>query len=225
MAGFEDIQNTGKAVKKGGFKDTSSVDNGVFRGVEDVVSPNNKKTNTGKMVTCFKDSDRAIVRPTFTHVHDTECLKNRCNKPVGPTNLCQTHWDQMKHDTSTYEPGPYWLKGGADEANQIRTEDRIRRTEGRNAASKAHFETTGEHIPVSTPGRPYTSEQEKFDKEENHTQEVVNGRGREGGRTKLRPIPQPIEDLTAHMHQAAAAYQDSYGDEEEYENYLKDLMS
>jgi len=216
MAGFEDVQGTGKAAKKAGFKDTSSVDNGVFRGVEDVVSPENKKTNTGKTVTCAKDSNRAIVRVNFTSHH----------KFTGDTNLCQRHWEQEKHDTSTYEPGPYWLKGGADEANQIRTEDRIRRTEGRNAASKAHFEATGEHIPVSTPGRPYTSEQEKFDKENpNPVQDVVEGKAREGGRTKLRPIMHPKEDLTANMHQAAAEYQDSYGDEEEYENHLKDLMS
>lgn len=220
VVGFEDVQ--GSAIeKKGGNKEISSVSTGRFVGPEGNITAMSKQVRTGKPVKCESCGQQAIVRPNFTN-HPTY---------TGSTNLCQRHWDQAKHNTESYE-SPYWLRGGEDEANQIRTEDYLRRLKGRNAASAAHFEATGEHVVVQTPGRPQESEEHKFNKQEEKegrgydpVSEVVKGKGRNGGRTKLRPIPQQDEDQGQDLMSAALAYNDSYGDEQDYFNAIQDLMS
>jgi hypothetical protein len=205
----------GAVEKRGGTKEVSSVDTGAFVGPtgESFSQTNTVKNN--RPVKCASCGQQAIVRPDFLD--------------RGPTNLCQRHWDQKKHDVDSYKPGPYWLEGGVDEANKIRSEDYIRRLKGRNAASAVHFDATQEHVPVATPGRPYKSEEQRFDEQEaragrGYVEDVVSGKGREGGRTKLRPIDQPSEDSTKDWTVAAQEYNDSYGDEQDYYNAISDLM-
>lgn len=142
MAGFEDTQDS-KIEQAPTLYDTSNIVNGQY------VPPVGDRLKThaavanGEPVMCNHTSKKhlpAIIRVNF---HDK-----------GPKNLCQYHWDKVKTDVSSYEPGPLWLPKDPELANAVKGEDVVERQQSRARDAAAKFAVTGDYDPVRGPGNP-----------------------------------------------------------------------
>lgn len=187
MAGREDIDPTGSTTEqKPVLKENTEVVNGQY------ISPDweslrmNKGVAKQKLVKCDGSGNctlPAIVRPDF--------------KDKGPKNLCQRHWDKVKHNVDSYEPGPMYLTRDLDLAADIRGEDAVATKQGKSRAAASIFDVTGAYIHLQGPGRPIKTESEKA--EEEMRKEL-------GGSIDLSPRPAalpPVDHVTPVIEKAS----------------------
>lgn len=176
MAAFEDVDPTGStSEKKPILKTTSRIEGGQYVGQDLERFDNNKSIANDRPVRCKGTTNctlPAIVRPTFHN--------------GGEKNLCQRHWDKVKNDTSSYMPGPFWIKKGPENANAIRVEDAKETVRGRNRDNSKIFEVTGIHVLDQGPGRPIKPENSEDDSAEvvDHVTPVIDRAVTGGGHIK-----------------------------------------
>ena len=149
MANVEDTSNA-IVEKKPVLKEATEVVNGQY------ISPNweslrqNKGVAKKKLVRCQGAGNctlPAIVRPNFID--------------KGPKNLCQTHWDKVKGDVESYEPGPMYITRDLDLAADIRGEDAVATKQGKSRINQSIYDITGTYVHMQGPGRPVKTETER----------------------------------------------------------------
>lgn len=204
MAGFEDMPQDGSSIEKAPtLYDTSNIVNGQY------IPPVGDRLRTHKAIA----NNKPVMCNHTTRTHLPAIIRVNFHDK-GPKNLCQYHWDKIKHDTSSYEPGPMWLPKNDELANAVKGEDAVERQQGRARDAAKIFETTGEYIPVRGPGNP--TERKSGNDIEDHVTPVIERAATGGGH-----VGENHEQKLYTAHQALLASIDAGGGDPDPSTYHK----
>jgi hypothetical protein len=149
--GIEDVKGQSSRVSDKGFLEENSLTDGAYTGVTGTRYLSNNRIRDGRRPGCesrHRKYTPAIMSVDFTDHH----------KFKGPTDLCQTCWEQEKYTPETFDTFTP-ITGGPQAFNEARSDAAIRKLTKRDAEVRRSSLAAGFLTErVATPGRPRVRE-------------------------------------------------------------------